>query len=652
MPDENYPELIAFYLPQFHPIKENDIWWERGFTEWTNLTKSRPLFPGHIQPRLPADLGFYDLRLPETREAQADLARRAGITAFCYYYYWFSGRRLLERPLNEIIASGKPDFPFCICWANENWTRRWDGLDKEVLIAQDYFDVNPECFIRDLLPALQDPRYFRINGKALLLVYRPESIPEMQRWTDVWRAYAHSNGAGELMLCCVHSFSQDSPELLGFDAAIEFPPFGGLLERSLLAPSEVAALVGTKSNFQGLIANYPRFARIAAEAPRPPFRRFRCVAPSWDNTPRRKNRALIFTSANPDDYEQWLKAALQHTIHEQPPGERLVFINAWNEWAEGCHLEPDAVWEDRYLRATRAALISVKHLHKQSLDGKASPDLMELFATHERSIRALTAELHSRDKTISDLRRRLAEADLAARSITAGPTHSQNNARVEKEYAPPGTAADGKRPTAIIFGAGKGGGRVLRLLRDSWNIIAFVDNDKNKHGSTIEGVHVAPPEFVRRNESTIIFLASMYADDIQTQLLTIGVPRSRIRHISPQILLGATSLASDPIRKLEVIIFGTGNGGKRAFYRLPPECRVVAFADNDTAKVGLSFCGYPIIAPAEIPSWEFDHIIVASMYDDEIISQLEHLGVASHRIEVVHRNVLTGKDELEDKLER
>ena len=257
----NHPELIAFYLPQFHPIEENDIWWGRGFTEWTNLTKSQSLFAGHIQPRLPADLGFYDLRLPETREAQADLARRAGISAFCYYYYWFGGRRLLERPLNEVIALGRPDFPFCICWANESWTRRWDGLDKEVLIAQDYANVDPESFIRDLLPALHDSRYFRINGKALLLVYRPESVPEMKRWTDIWRAYAHANGAGELMLCCVHSFSQDPPESQGFDAAVEFPPLGGLLDRSLLTPSEVAVLIGTESNFQGLIANYPRFAR-------------------------------------------------------------------------------------------------------------------------------------------------------------------------------------------------------------------------------------------------------------------------------------------------------------------------------------------------------------------------------------------------------
>jgi hypothetical protein len=649
MPDSYHPELIAFYLPQFHPIEENDIWWGRGFTEWTNITKSQSLFAGHIQPRLPADLGFYDLRLPETREAQADLARRAGISAFCYYYYWFDGRRLLERPLNEVIASGRPDFPFCICWANESWTRRWDGLDQEVLIAQDYTNTDPERFIRDLLPALQDSRYFRINGKALLLVYRPESVREIKRWADIWRAFAHANGAGELMLCGVQSFAQDPPESLGFDAAVEFPPLGPILERSLLAPSEVAVLIGTESNFQGLIANYPRFAQMAAEAPPPPFRRFRCVAPSWDNTPRRKNRALIFKGANPDDYEHWLKAALQHTLHEQPPGERLVFINAWNEWAEGCHLEPDVVWKDRYLRATRAALISVKHLHKQSKDGRAPQELMELLTTRERSIRALTAELRSRDKTISDLRRRLAEADLAASSIAVSTSNFANRCQVEKRHTAPGTSADKRLPTAIIFGAGKGGERVLRLLRDSWDIIAFVDNDKNKHGSTIEGVHIAPPEFVDKNESTVIFIASMYADEIQTQLLTTGVLRSRIRHISPQILLGAEPINTDPLRKLDVIIFGTGNGGQRAYLCLPTECRVVAFADNDTAKIGLSLCGYPIIEPAEIPSWEFDHIIVASMYAEEIIPQLEHLGVASHRIEVVNRNILIGKNEAEDQ---
>src|SRR5215467_8332153 len=169
--------LIAFYLPQFHPISGNDQWWGKGFTEWRNVVRGRPLFPGHYQPHLPADLGFYDLRVPEIRQAQADLAQEYGIHGFCYYHYWFNGRRLLQRPFEEILASGKPDFPFCLCWANENWTRTWDGGDDQILLAQNYSDEDDLTHIKSLIPAFRDKRYIRVNGKPVLLVYRTTSLP-------------------------------------------------------------------------------------------------------------------------------------------------------------------------------------------------------------------------------------------------------------------------------------------------------------------------------------------------------------------------------------------------------------------------------------------------------------------------------------------
>lgn len=197
---------IAFYLPQYHPVPENDEWWGKGFTEWRNVSKARPLFPGHYQPHLPADLGFYDLRLPEVREAQAELARAHGISGFVYYHYWFNGRRILERPFNEVLQSGKPDFPFCLCWANENWTRIWDGGDKHILLEQKYSAQDDLAHIQSLIPAFRDERYIRVNGKPLFLVYRAELIPDPVRTAAIWREAAIKAGVGDLYLARVESY--------------------------------------------------------------------------------------------------------------------------------------------------------------------------------------------------------------------------------------------------------------------------------------------------------------------------------------------------------------------------------------------------------------------------------------------------------------
>ncbi|MGH8799623.1 MAG: glycoside hydrolase family 99-like domain-containing protein, partial [Casimicrobiaceae bacterium] len=217
---------IAFYLPQFHPIPENDAWWGAGFTEWRNVVRARPNFAGHYQPRLPSDLGFYDLRVPETRGQQAALAQAHGVDAFCYYHYWFAGRRLLQRPFSEVLASGEPDFPFCLCWANESWTRRWDGLDDDLLIEQPYRDGDALAFIRDLLPAFADRRYVRIGDRPLLLVYCPDAIPQPRQWADVWRAAVRDAGHAGLYLALVQSVNQKAmdPAAIGYDAAVEFPP--------------------------------------------------------------------------------------------------------------------------------------------------------------------------------------------------------------------------------------------------------------------------------------------------------------------------------------------------------------------------------------------------------------------------------------------
>jgi len=346
--------LIAFYLPQFHPIPENDIWWGEGFTEWTGVAAAKPLFFGHNQPQLPSNLGFYDLRVPEVRAAQARMAKAHGIHGFCYHYYWFSGRRLLERPLNEVLASGEPDLPFCICWANENWTRRWDGRDQEILVGQSYSEADDRRFILDLLPLLQDPRYIRVNDCPMIVVYRTRLLPDPQRTAEIWREEAQKAGLAGLYLVRVETFDEPGgnadPADIGFDAACEFPPHG------IDMPVDAKPPIDIDADFSGRLYDYQDMARrFLARAP-VAYRRFRGVMPSWDNTARVGRRAHIALNATPETYKQWLEKTVALTRIERAAPEQLIFINAWNEWGEGCHLEPDKRYGSLWLDATKSAL--------------------------------------------------------------------------------------------------------------------------------------------------------------------------------------------------------------------------------------------------------------------------------------------------------
>lgn len=349
--DEEKIRLIAFFLPQFHPIPENDAWWGKGFTEWTNVGRAQPLFQEHYQPQRPTDLGYYDLRLPETRAEQARLAHDYGIHGFCYYYYWFDGKRLLEKPLNDILHSGEPDFPFCVCWANENWTRRWDGRESEVLMAQNYNAQSNVQFIHDLLPVLADPRYIRIKGRPLLLIYRAELIPQLSEAIKEWRRITREAGIGEVYLAAVESFSGVQNDLArDFDALVEFPPHG----RSVPAQTLPA---GLSPEFRGQLYDYPASAANFMQRQDLPATLFRTAMPSWDNTARRQQAAHIYLNSSPHLYYQWLKTLVAQTRYRRRGDERLVFVNAWNEWAEGNHLEPDERYGRDYLEATRNALL-------------------------------------------------------------------------------------------------------------------------------------------------------------------------------------------------------------------------------------------------------------------------------------------------------
>jgi len=339
---------IAFYLPQFHPIPENDQWWGPGFTEWTNVSKATPNFVGHYQPRMPTELGYYDLRLTEVMEQQAELARRYGIGGFCFYYYWFAGKRLLERPIEQMLATGRPDFPFCLCWANENWTRRWDGNERDVLMAQHHSDEDDEAVIQDLMRYFRSENYIRINGRPLILVYRITLFPDFARTASLWRQACRDAGIGEIYIAQVESFELATagikPSDMGCDAAVEFPPQGMADPKQLTSPV-------LNPDFNGVVADYRELAVRYATRDFPAYKRFMGTMPGWDNTARRQNNSYCFENATPGAFQAWLETSIARTKQQYSGDERLVFINAWNEWAEGAYLEPDRRFGHSFLQA-------------------------------------------------------------------------------------------------------------------------------------------------------------------------------------------------------------------------------------------------------------------------------------------------------------
>ncbi|HEV7281170.1 MAG TPA: glycoside hydrolase family 99-like domain-containing protein [Pirellulaceae bacterium] len=346
--------LVAFHLPQFHPIPENDKWWGRGFTEWTNVIKGKSHFPGHEQPRLPSDLGFYDLRNDETRDAQAELAEYHGVHAFCHYYYWFNGKRLLHRPLDAMLKTGTPNFPFCLCWANENWSRRWNGGDKEILIPQTYQPGFASRFIEDILPFLEDPRYLQYEGKPILLVYDALSIPEIASVTDTWRKACKRRGLRDVHLAAVRKpyYPDADCKNAGFDSVVNFPPFG-VSYKELTTEIE-----GLDPAFRGKIYDYATVVDGDLARGETEDHSFvhRGVMLGWDNTARMGLDSHIAHGCTPETYERWL-AGVVRQVRERPGTESpLVFINAWNEWAEGTYLEPDQRHGSAYLKATARAL--------------------------------------------------------------------------------------------------------------------------------------------------------------------------------------------------------------------------------------------------------------------------------------------------------
>ncbi|WP_418230138.1 glycoside hydrolase family 99-like domain-containing protein [Burkholderia mayonis] len=350
-PREVPVKTIAFYLPQFHPFPENDEWWGRGFTEWTNVTRAVPQFAGHYQPHLPGELGFYDLRIPDVQRRQVELAKAAGLGGFCFYFYWFGGKRLMETPIRQYLEHREFDLPFCLCWANENWTRRWDGLDQELLISQHHSPDDDLAFITHVAQYMRDERYIRIDGRPLLLVYRPNLLPDARVTAARWRKWARANGLGELYLAYTQSFEKVDPREYGFDAAIEFPP------NNSHPPSKADSVTLLNTGYSGHILDWTHYLERSRSYQDAEYRLFRGVTPSWDNEARKPGRGTVFVGSTPKLYEEWLFNASVDTVRRiENPDERLVFINAWNEWAEGAHLEPDRRYGYAWLQATNDAL--------------------------------------------------------------------------------------------------------------------------------------------------------------------------------------------------------------------------------------------------------------------------------------------------------
>lgn len=357
---------IAIHLPQFHPFAENDAWWGKGFTEWTNVTKAKPLFKDHYQPHLPADLGFYDLRLEESRLAQEALAKAYGIYGFCYYHYWFNGKRLLHEPVDRKLKNPKEDLPFMLCWANENWTRRWDGHDNEILIKQEYSETDDLEHIKFLCEHFfRDNRYIKIDGKPFIAIYKTYLIPNIEEMVDIWRRVAKSYGFEGIYICFMDNFIKDkSIEPKIFDAGIEFhPDFRRFPKRELGGYySRILNKFKIKSSYfyENLILDYQKYIKNVEKFRLEnisEYKLFPGITPSWDNRARRNKGATIFINSKTLFYELWLKH-IKSSFKPMNKEENFIFINAWNEWAEGNHLEPCTKMGNEYLKITKKILKS------------------------------------------------------------------------------------------------------------------------------------------------------------------------------------------------------------------------------------------------------------------------------------------------------
>ncbi|MFN9864755.1 MAG: glycoside hydrolase family 99-like domain-containing protein [Bacteroidota bacterium] len=352
--------ILATYLPQFHPIPENDEWWGKGFTEWTNVGKAKPLFPGHYQPRVPADLGYYDLRLPEVRQAQADMARECGVEGFCYWHYWFgNGKRLLERPFNEVLASGKPDFPFCLSWANHSWQdKQFSKEGSERMLMEQTYGGEEDYMLHfnTLLPAFLDKRYIRVDDKPLFQIYLPLKFDDVATFIQVWQREAKKNGLAGIHFVGHTLQEEDAPKMLakGFDAITIVRLYHfykhtySVRERALMKMKRLWLK-------HGGIFDYEKLSQYFSDQKDKTDNWYPTIIPNWDHSPRSGRRGNIFVNSNPQAFKKHAKQVLD-TVKEKTPEHRIIFLKSWNEWAEGNYMEPDLKFGRGYIDALKQAV--------------------------------------------------------------------------------------------------------------------------------------------------------------------------------------------------------------------------------------------------------------------------------------------------------
>ena len=360
--NKNLVRVIAFYLPQYHPIPENDEWWGKGFTEWTNVAKAKPLFKGHYQPRIPADLGFYDLRLPETRERQAELAKEYGIEGFAYWHYWFgNGKRLLERPFNEVLKTGKPDFPFCLAWANEDWTGIWHGAPCRILMRQKY--PGEKDYVNHfyaLLQAFFDKRYLRVEDKPIFCVYRAFRLPNPKQFTDIWRNLAVKEGLKGIYFIATENTSDAvnknywNPVENGFDAT-NFRTVRTVHSNNFFI--KIAKKIKKKLGYFVTYSDYTKSIPFFIVNEKLDYIHYPTIITGWDNTPRSNKRGAVLTNYNPETFRIHVKQVLTK-VQQMPNGHRIIFLKSWNEWAEGNYIEPDLKFGNQFLQVLKQELFN------------------------------------------------------------------------------------------------------------------------------------------------------------------------------------------------------------------------------------------------------------------------------------------------------